>query len=362
MIHKIQPQQLNLGFFSSPSGDILFQSGESYIYANLSRNLTGDFNITGSLRINNNSILTPDPSNFSSGTRLWVLGGQNNSIYQSGNFAVNSNDSLIYGSGNLDLNGIGSSFETGTKSNTILAGKNCTIPANTTGSVLLKDQTSSSLSSFSSNSFSSSFTGGYRILGGNVYIENELTLGQNFNVSSTKSGVFSGDAHVLGNLYFGTGLVAKKYNLDVLSGTVVTNKTAQDSLSGSLSILSGQFTGVSGRLDALSGYTTGSVAILSGNVNTVSGLYTGLSSQFSTLSGQFTGVSGSAVYQTGNQALTGIKTFNSPASFQSGINFGITGGPAFNAVGATGMFFCSGVFLYAYNGTGYTRFSGVDFY
>jgi hypothetical protein len=375
MLHKIQPQQLNLNFFSSPSGDIQFQNGENYVYGNISRNLTGIFNVTGSLLINGIAIQTPDSSNSISGSGLRVLGGKSNTLRQDGNVAVNSNNSFFYGSGNLDLNGISSSFETGTKSNTILAGRNCTILSGSTGAVLLKDQSTAALSNTGNNSFASYFTGGYRILGGSVYLEQNTTFGQNFYVSSTKSGVFSGDARVLGNLYFGTGIVAKKYDLDVLSGTVVSNKAAQDSLSGMLYTISGQFTGVSGRLNTLSGYVTG----ISGKLDTVSGRVDSISGKFDALSGAFTGlrtgfsiISGSyittsgqvtslianSIFRTGNQAITGIKTFADTAEFPSGISFGISSAPAYNAAGQTNQFYITNDLLHVYNGVEWVRFTG----
>ena len=63
MYNKIQPEQIEIHTFSSPSGSISFTKGSNYIYGNLSNNLTGNFNITGGLIINGSILYLTAPTN-----------------------------------------------------------------------------------------------------------------------------------------------------------------------------------------------------------------------------------------------------------------------------------------------------------
>ena len=56
MYNKIQPEQIEIHTFSSPSGDIFFQQGTNYVHGNLNRSLAGNFSITGGLTLNGSKV------------------------------------------------------------------------------------------------------------------------------------------------------------------------------------------------------------------------------------------------------------------------------------------------------------------
>jgi hypothetical protein len=217
MYHKIQPEQIKLHAFSSPSGDINFNSGTNYVYANLSRVLSGNFNINGSLFVNGSSIFASDPSNTSTGSNSFIFGGTNNNVSGGRNGFINSYSSSNLGSGNLGINTRNSNFDTGTSDNTILAGKGINFNNRITGSTVIKDQTATSLNVDKKQSLIISFQSGTFFENGNVSIEDG-----DLYVSSLGSGLFSGDLHALGTIFENGVPVATTGDLGVLSGALNT--------------------------------------------------------------------------------------------------------------------------------------------
>ena len=215
MYHKIQPEQIKLHAFSSPSGDINFNSGTNYVYANLSRTLSGNFNINGSLFVNGSSIFASDPSNTSTGSNSFIFGGTNNNVSGSRNGLVNSYSSSTLGSGNLGINTRNSNFDTGTSDNTILAGKGVNFDTLITGSTVIKDQRATSLNVDKKQSLIISFESGTFFENGNVSIEDG-----DLYVSSSSSGLFSGNLHALGTIFENGVPVATTGDLGVLSGAL----------------------------------------------------------------------------------------------------------------------------------------------
>jgi hypothetical protein len=145
MYHKIQPEQIQIHAFSSPSGDLSFDVGSNYVYANLSRFLTGNFAITGGLSIDGFPVFVSDGSNTLNGQESFILGGTNNDISGNHNGLANSFNTDVLGVGNVAINARNSIFSSGAKDNTLLGGRSVNFNTGVTGSVTIKDNTSTNL-------------------------------------------------------------------------------------------------------------------------------------------------------------------------------------------------------------------------
>jgi hypothetical protein len=221
MYNKIQPEQIEIHTFSSPSGDIYFQQGANYVYGNLSRRLTGNFNITGGLVLNGSAVYTTDSSNIFGAVRNVILGGQNNRIIGTGNAIINSINSNVSGFQNLDLNCDGSIFEKGSRFCTVLAGKNSIINENISGSVIISDITNDAIIADTSNKLYINFENGIDIAG-NVVVNDDLLINDNAGLylDQNSSGIFSGDVGFFGDLDLNSNLTIKNNkNLYLATGS-----------------------------------------------------------------------------------------------------------------------------------------------
>jgi len=264
MYSKIQPQQINLHTFSSPSGHVNFSQGANYVYGNLSPTISGDFNIVGNLSINGSDVSVPDSSNFYSSEYNDVIGGTGNNIGGTGNVLVNGDDSTILGNDNVIVNGFNCSIDENSHKNTILGGSFCSFIA-TTGTTILQDQSSVVVNANKNNALYISFTGGSYVAS-KVYMQDNLYLGalNSLYLSPSSSGIFSGSISVGGDIYY--------------KGSILTS--------------SSDLTGASGIL-AASIAATGST----------------LNSKINTLSGNLTPQVSNSVQKTGAQVISGDKTF-----------------------------------------------------
>ena len=297
MFTKIQPEQIQLPTFFSNSGDFaIVQNTDTGINLNLSRNLTGDFDITGSFSVNSRGLLTTDETNlFSSESGNSALGGSDNVVSGSYCSAVASRLSTINGVNNVDLNGSSSIFHSGSKDNVLIGGANCIFDSGVTGAAIFSDKYSST-SDRGNHSAVINFNSG-------LFIENKTHFEDNFFVSSTASGVFSGDLNVLGVGYLTGSRIASEMfttgeivsSIFSVSGAINSGQTAlsgvldykQRLLSGVIN--SGQ-TALSGVLDskqtALSGFLTTGQTTLSGVLDSKQTALSGiLNSKQETLSG-----------------------------------------------------------------------------
>ena len=270
MYNKIQPQQIQLHSFSSPSGSIVFSQGSDYVYGNLNNSITGAFNVQGSLTINGMSLYSIDASNTIAGSGNFDVNGRNNIIGGTGNLSTNSRTSTIGGLFNSDINGTGNIFNDFSSRSTIIGGRSVTVPSGVSGAVVIKDSTSSSSVATASNTLTIDFASG-TFFKKRTDFEQNVYFQQNAYFSSFGSGLFSGDANVLGTLYQ-NGVATPTYAM--YSG------------------LSGYTTGVNGLVNNTGTYFNNQITALSGYVTGVAGL------------------AGDAVLVTGTQTIAGDKTFS----------------------------------------------------
>jgi len=364
MYYKIQPEQIELHAFSSPSGDLGFQVGTNYVYANLSRSLTGVFGISGGLVINGVSLAMPSATNSVQGSDSFSFGGINNTISGVRNAAINSESSTIYGTGNAAINSYLPNFPSSSLKNTIIGGEGVQILANTTGAMILKDRTASALSSKGNHTLAMSFASGIFIENGGLRINNG-----NLIVVSSNSGIFSGGLQVFGSARKNGVELATTGDLGTTSGalnTKIINTGAYAvSASGALNtaiVNTGAYAvSASGALNTAIVNMGALINTSSGALNTKiinTGAYAFNAS--GALNSGIVAVSGSSVFKTGNQTISGTKTLvDSPVSNQSiylqgnsGILSGISGASSLvptgsgHSIGSRGLISYSGQFLY----------------
>lgn len=313
MYNKIQPQQIQLHSFSSPSGSIAFTQGSDYVYANLNSSITGAFNVQGSLTINGMSLYSIDSSNTIGGSGNFDVNGRNNTIGGTGNLSVNSRNATVGGRFNSDLNGTGNIFNDFSSRSTIVGGRNVTVPSGVSGAVVIKDSTSAVSVATASNTLTVDFASG-TFFKKRTDFEQNVYFQQNAYFSSFGSGLFSGNANVLGTLYQ-NGVAVPTYSM--YSG------------------LSGYATGVSGLLN-----------------NT--GVY---------FNNQILSLSGDAVLETNvNQTINGDKNFVGTLIANTGFIYtsGDSGYPTSSGyAGSRGQIAWKDQFFFVHNGSGWIRFSGV---
>jgi hypothetical protein len=226
---KIQPKQIQLPTFYSRSGDLIFSDQTTGVVVDLSRNLSGNFNITGSLSINNGPVFKTSSTNtFNQNSGNLIFGGLNNTALSGRNNTILAGSgNNISGTSNVIVNGINNRINNTSSFNTILAGSGCSFANNITGSVILADLKSATTNN-KSNSLIINFASGITFDGG------PTTFETNFIVNSPNSGLFNSDLTVNGFSYFNNVRV----NNDIyLSGNLIVD--GQLRLTGDLSITGG---------------------------------------------------------------------------------------------------------------------------
>jgi len=198
--NKIQPEQIQMPTFFSDSGHLdISQSLDTGVQINIAKNLTGIFNITGQLLIENKSVFglpnTGDNS-FSVESGNILFAGANTEIGQD----INNRDNIAIFSVNGDISGIRNvlvrgrsvTFNTGSQDNVCLAGNRVTFAKEATGSVGIKDNlATTSLDVENDNSLYIQFNSGHYFNGGNTYMGTPLSI--------ESSGIISGNLNVIGD-------------------------------------------------------------------------------------------------------------------------------------------------------------------
>jgi len=198
---KIQPQQLQLPTFTSPSGDLSFSDLSTGIEINLSRNISGPININD-LTVDSSEVLKLPSSSSVSSTSV-VLAGTNNTVTGTNNVVINgSSNSEISGSFNVLINGTSVDFGASGQNNTIIAGDTASFSDKVTGSVILADH-ETTINNDTNHSLIVSFASGVTFENGDVQFNGDRGfLDSNLRVNSSNSVLFSGDFQVDGNTYF----------------------------------------------------------------------------------------------------------------------------------------------------------------
>jgi hypothetical protein len=214
MFSKIQPQQISLHSFSSPSGDVVFSQGDSFVYADLARNLIGDFNFDGSLRVNGNLVgVTPTGSNSYDPDINIVIGGESNFVSGFDNVLVNSRFATVNGQDNTVINAYYADIPSSSTDNTVLGGTSVYFNSGIKGSMVLKDQSAiNAVFPNKSNALYITFASGIYVSHKNLY------LGEVLATNWTDLSGVSGDINTRLN---STGY-ALDYKINNTSGAINT--------------------------------------------------------------------------------------------------------------------------------------------
>lgn len=326
MKNRIKPAQYEPYNLLSSSGNISIDSGVDYFSIDLSQQMSGDFNITGSLKINQFNVLSPDVSNtlpnssFSNGCR--IVAGSENNITGIDNVIVVGYNCIVSGEKNTVL--FGDSINLGAQRSSAL-GNNISISHN--GATVFSDSTANPKISYAPDSINIEYTGG-AFIRSNSYFSNDIFSDANLTVTGAISGlsltidgtskflssiIIEDSATITGSLFvtgsskingltelqstFITGVrAATHFDIQTYSGHVLSNFTTKTDFSN--------FTGDNKSLiNILSGQITGKLS----------------TSSFNTFTGSTLPLK--VMMLTGYQNVSGIKSFKNTTEFCNGLKF-----------------------------------------
>ena len=280
MQNLINPRQYTPYSLLTPSGNLLFSQGIDFFNCYLLENITGNINITGSLKVNGQNVLSTSTTNTYGGTNVSIFNSINAFASGSSNSIVSSNGSRVSGSNNVIIGGLDNKIADADNSS-LLGGKNVVL--NHTGATILADGGESAKRSVERYSLTIDFDSGMFVqnnayINGALYVTGGNTVLSNSNlyVSASNSGFFSGDIQVLGNAY--------------RTGSPYQNLQNLKDASGVLTLLN---SGTSGVLTLLNSGTSG------------------------VLNHSMTGLDALTVKLAGNQLITGIKNFKNGTLVES---------------------------------------------
>ena len=255
MQNLINPRQYTPYSLLTPSGNLLFSQGIDFFNCYLLENITGNINITGSLKVNGQNVLSTSTTNTYGGTNVSIFNSINAFASGSSTSIVSSNGSRVSGSNNVIFGGLDNKIADADNA-CLLGGKNVVL--NHTGATILADGGESAKRSVERYSLTIDFDSGMFVqnnayINGALYVTGGNTVLSNSNlyVSASNSGFFSGDIQVLGNVYQTGSPYQNLQNLKDASGVLTLLN------SGTSGVLNHSMTG----LDALTVKLAGSQLI-----------------------------------------------------------------------------------------------------
>jgi hypothetical protein len=195
---KIQPQQLQLPTFTSPSGDFSFTDLSTGVQINLDRTITGPMVITELRTSSERTILTvSDNNSFSEGSIC--IAGLNNVVSGDNNVLLNGRSTTEFsGSFNTLVNGESVNFGASGQKNTILGGNGVSFGDQVTGSVILADH-ETAITNSTNHSLVVSFGSGVTFQNGDVQFNGDNTnFNSHLSVDASHSGIFNGNTRFEG--------------------------------------------------------------------------------------------------------------------------------------------------------------------
>ena len=181
---KIQPQQLQLPTFFSNSGDLVFSDLVTGFRVNLSRNLTGNFDITGSLTVNSRNFLQTDSTLSFDPSSGMLAGGINSTVTGQYNFVVNGDGNTVNGQNNTVVFSTNSTFADDSSKNILIGGDTISFVSGVTGSALMGDDTAIRTVN-QSRKLIIDFASGQRFINDTVF-EDNVDITGNLTISGNK--------------------------------------------------------------------------------------------------------------------------------------------------------------------------------
>lgn len=323
MKNTIKPAQYDPYNLISSSGNILINSGIDFFNLDVSRSLQGDFNFVNSVKINGMDSIYPNSTNsvlnFSNGNRIFA--GSNN--------VVNGSNCYVYGGLNCSSTGTnnvilyGNNTSVTNSSNTIALGNSIIITHN--NATVFGDTSNNAKGSNGINTLTLNYISG-TFVEHNFFIKKTLNIQNNLSVTGNITG-----ANIISN-----NNISATNNLNITSNGFIGNNlnvTGNISVGGNISI--------TGNSILNNATISGSRIQTQNDINNYSGYVNTLISQY--------------VATTGNQTITGIKTFKSIPSFEKGISLPTTDSTRFvpstsTSNGTIGQVAFSGNYLYVCTG------------
>lgn len=197
---KIQPQQLQLPTFTSPSGDLSFTDLSTGVQINLDRTITGPMVITELRTSAERTILTVADNNSFSESSICIA-GLNNVVSGDNNVLLNGRSTTEFsGVFNTLVNGESVNFGASGQKNTILGGNGVSFGDQVTGSVILADH-ETAISNNTNHSLVVAFGSGVTFQNGDVQFNGDnANFSSHLSVDANHSGILSGNVHVGGTL------------------------------------------------------------------------------------------------------------------------------------------------------------------
>lgn len=207
MENKLNQRQYDPYALNTPSGNLLFTEFVDSFSCYLLEALTGNFSITGNLTVNEGQVLFSDLSNqVVIGSNNSVLNSTDCSISGSNNLIANSNSSSLSGDGNTILGGSDNQIADSDDA-IIIFGSQATISKHTGAAMITDGDSSRVKDSVRGNALTIDFSSG-AFLKNDLFIDGDLfstgdqsVFDSDVYISSTNSGLISGDLQVLGTAY-----------------------------------------------------------------------------------------------------------------------------------------------------------------
>ena len=228
MINKLDPRQYNPYALNTPSGNLFFEEGIDFFNCSLLENLTGDFNIFGSLQVNSGQVVFSDSSNVIEDNNNSVINSINSEVSGSNNTLINSNESVLLGNNNTIMGGQQNQI-TDSAYSAIIFGSN-TINQNTGSAIIADGDTARLKESVTDNALTVDFSSGAFLLNdlfidGSVYLTGNLENDGNLTVKEGSSGIFEGGMSISGTAYLSGSPLQNLENLTGASGQLQNNIT-----------------------------------------------------------------------------------------------------------------------------------------
>jgi hypothetical protein len=308
MQNKLDPRQYSPYSLLSPSGNLLFSQGIDFFNCYLSERPTGNFNITGSLKVNNQNVLSVSTTNNYGGTNVSIFNSVNTFATGTSNSILSSDSSQISGSNN-DIFGGSNNKIADANDASIFGGRNVLLK-HTGASILADGNNDRQKESVERYSLTIDFASGLFIknntfINGGLYVTGGNLVSNDLTVSSTASGLFSGNIQVLGTAYHNGSPLQNLQNLLNTSGEL---RTLNNSTSGAINFA---LTGLSGAFDQKL-LNTGNSLLLA--ITNATGSVT---ASLISASGSLSNDLSFTVKTTGNQIVTGIKDFRNGTRIES---------------------------------------------
>ena len=293
MQNKLDPRQYTPYSLISPSGNLLFSQGVDFFNCYLSETPTGNFNITGSLKVNNEQVLSTSATNNYGGTNVSIFNSVNTFATGTSNSILSSDSSQISGQNN-DIFGGSNNKIADADDASIFGGRNVLLK-HTGASILADGNNNRSKESVERYSLTIDFESGLFIknntfINGGLSVTGGNLVSNNIYIPSNGSGLFSGNAQFLGTAYHTGSPLQNLQNLKDASGVLTS---LNSSTSG---VINFNLTGLSGAFNTKL-------------LNTGSALLSSISSTSGVLSSDYDSNFAFTVKLTGAQTVTGVKNF-----------------------------------------------------